>query len=197
MEGATQATQGAGMSQIAAGHIALAVCFVLYLVWWFIFFHPADQKPQGVLRIFGIACIIVAAVLGVVGVGLIIGGITALPPLTTGLRTWQIVLGGMALYVALFVITTIPLDRPPTTELIIICAWVTLELATLNALYGSGSLAAGVTLAMMLVVLAGLAVSMVCYVRYYALQGWPALIDGCVPLVCGIIVGIAMAIVVA
>lgn len=197
MESATQATQGAAMSQIVAGHIALAVCFVLYLVWWFIFFHPADQKPQGALRIFGIACIIVAAVLGVVGVGLIIGGITALPPLTTGLRTWQIVLGGMALYVALFVITTIPLDRPPTTELIIICAWTTLELATLNALYGSGSLAAGVTLALMLVVLAGLAVSMVCYVRYYALQGWPALIDGCVPLVCGIIVGIAMAIVVA
>lgn len=34
----------------------------LYLIWWCIFFRPNAQVKGGALRIFGIACILVAAV---------------------------------------------------------------------------------------------------------------------------------------
>ena len=36
----------------------------LYLIWWCIFFRPNAQVKGGALRIFGIACILVAAVAG-------------------------------------------------------------------------------------------------------------------------------------
>ena len=39
----------------------------LYLIWWCIFFRPNAQVKGGALRVFGIACILVAAVAGIVG----------------------------------------------------------------------------------------------------------------------------------
>lgn len=36
----------------------------LYLIWWCIFFRPNAQVKGGALRVFGIACILVAAVAG-------------------------------------------------------------------------------------------------------------------------------------
>ena len=50
----------------------------LYLIWWYIFFRPNAQVKGGALRIFGIACILVAAVAGIVGVVLECFGISKL-----------------------------------------------------------------------------------------------------------------------
>ena len=50
----------------------------LYLIWWCIFFRPNAQVKGGALRIFGIACILVAAVAGIVGVVLECFGISKL-----------------------------------------------------------------------------------------------------------------------
>ena len=48
------------------------------LIWWCIFFRPNAQVKGGALRIFGIACILVAAVAGIVGVVLECFGISKL-----------------------------------------------------------------------------------------------------------------------
>lgn len=50
----------------------------LYLIWWCIFFRPNAQVKGGALRVFGIACILVAAVAGIVGVVLECFGISKL-----------------------------------------------------------------------------------------------------------------------
>ena len=50
----------------------------LYLIWWCIFFRPNAQVKGGALRVFGIACILVAAVAGIVGVVLESFGISKL-----------------------------------------------------------------------------------------------------------------------
>lgn len=50
----------------------------LYLIWWCIVSRPNAQVKGGALRIFGIACILVAAVAGIVGVVLECFGISKL-----------------------------------------------------------------------------------------------------------------------
>ncbi len=185
-----------GAGQVAGGHAVLAACFALYLVWWCIFFRPGEVRPQGALRVFGIGCIVAAVVLGVAGIALCCSGISRLPQRIVTLRTWHIVLIGIAAYVALFVITTVSFDRPPTTELVLIVGWLTLEAATVNSLYGSGVLGPGAALALLIAMIALAALSMVCYVRFYSLQGWASLIDGSVPLACGIVYTVVIAVVV-
>ena len=64
--------------QLMWGHVLLLVCAVLYLIWWCIFFRPNAQVKGGALRVFGIACILVAAVAGIVGVVLECFGISKL-----------------------------------------------------------------------------------------------------------------------
>lgn len=178
---------------IAGGHIALAACFALYLAWWIIFFRPADARPSGALRAAGIACIVAAVALGVAGVAACVTGIAQLPAWTGGIKTWQIALGGLAAYVVLFVMTTVGFDRPPTTELVLIAGWLTLEAAIVNGLFSSGALAAGPALGLLCTVIACAAASLICYVRYYHLAGWAALADGSGPLICGIVLAIVVA----
>ena len=189
--------ESSGVGQVVAGHAALLGCFVLYLAWWVIFFRPAAERPAGALRAVGVACIAGAALLGVIGVALACAGVAALPASGQGVPTWHVAVGGLVAYAALFAITTIGFDRPPTTELIIIVGWGTLELATLNALYRAGVTAPGVTLALMVVMVAALLLSMACYVRYYDLTGMAALVDGAVPLACGIVLAAALIVVLA
>ena len=60
--------------QLMWGHALYLIC----LIWWCIFFRPNAQVKGGALRVFGIACILVAAVAGIVGVGLECFGISKL-----------------------------------------------------------------------------------------------------------------------
>lgn len=46
--------------QLMWGHALYLIC----LIWWCIFFRPNAQVKGGALRVFGIACILVAAVAG-------------------------------------------------------------------------------------------------------------------------------------
>lgn len=74
VEGLNRAGEIGGFSgsrQLMWGHS-------LYLIWWCIFFRPNAQVKGGALRIFGIACILVAAVAGIVGVVLECFGISKL-----------------------------------------------------------------------------------------------------------------------
>ncbi|MBU9885170.1 hypothetical protein KSX19_06850 [Bifidobacterium longum] len=60
--------------QLMWGHALYLIC----LIWWCIFFRPNAQVKGGALRVFGIACILVAAVAGIVGVVLECFGISKL-----------------------------------------------------------------------------------------------------------------------
>lgn len=63
-----------GSRQLMWGHALYLIC----LIWWCIFFRPNAQVKGGALRVFGIACILVAAVAGIVGVVLECFGISKL-----------------------------------------------------------------------------------------------------------------------
>ena len=55
-----------GLRQLMWGHALLLACAVLYVIWWCVFFNPNVQVKGGLLRNFGVACILVAAVAGIV-----------------------------------------------------------------------------------------------------------------------------------
>lgn len=171
---------------LAQGHGLLAVCAVFYLAWWFEFFRPRDVRPQGLEYGIGVALIVIAACAGLFGVVRICTGLGGMPNRIPTSALW---LGAAAAYVVLAVVTKRALDRPITTELLLIVAWAALEVAVAGALLAVGSHFAVPLLA---ITILGAAGSMVCYVLYYRLAGWPAFYDGCGPLVA---VGIIAAIV--
>lgn len=168
---------------IIQGHALLLVCSVLYLAWWSLFFRP-DAQVTGWPRTAGIACIVVAALCGVGG--LVAAG-RALPALYGSDRhqvpLWAFVLLGVAAYVLLLAITSGPLQRQVTSELLLIVLWATFEACVIASLASSGTLSP-VWILVLAVVVAGFFLSaLVCYVLYYRLPPMPAFIDGMVPLI--------------
>lgn len=173
-------------AQISWGHAALAACFCCYLAWWVVFFRPAGARPEGAVRALGVTAIAAAFVLGVAGVWLEAAGIGGLPRGEGLPAPWQIAMGGLLAYVVLFVVTTVPLDRPPTSELFIMVAWAALSACALCALFGAGLLGRGAFAALLVALAAVLAESLVCYMRFYRLEGMASFVDGAIPLTCGI-----------
>ncbi|MBR2834575.1 MAG: hypothetical protein IKE43_02520 [Coriobacteriales bacterium] len=178
------------------GHVALGVCFALYLLWWWVFFWPRVERPKGTLRTIGIVSIIGAAVCGLGGIGLVIAGIAGLPVLTETIPAWSIAIGGMIAYVALFIVTAVLLNRPPTSELFIITGWAVLELCVANGLYGAQILNLGQTIALVIAIAILVILSLICYQRFVSLKDKAAFICGAIPLVCGIILAIVMVIII-
>ena len=73
-------------------------------------------------------------------------------------------------------LTSLLLQRPITTELLLIVMWITLELCALTMLHSSGALraTAAIVLAIILLIL---------LIAYYHLPPMPAFIDGTTPLI--------------
>lgn len=165
--------------QIAVGHALLAVCAVLYLVWWCVFFRPRAQSPQGVEYVLGVAFILGAVAFGAIAVTKIVQAASALPSAIPG---FIVVAAAIVLYVVLLAVTYAVFNRPVTTELLLIVAWLALETAVLSALVAAGMPTGKAAVLTVLVAVAFIA-SMTCYVLYYRLSGTAAFLDGCGPLV--------------
>lgn len=167
--------------QIDLGHFALAACAVFYLLWWAVFFRPGAKTANSkALRVGGIACIVLAAVLGIAGVVLVVIALMGLP---ASIPTFILIAGGVALYVVLLGVTNVILDRPVTTELLLIVGWFVLETNLLNGIASTGLITGASLIILGLVVFIAFVVCIVCYVLYYRLEGRASFIDGMVPLI--------------
>ena len=174
------AAQGA---HVIWGNVALVACTAFYLAWWLIFFNPRAPKATGALYTAGVACIVAAAVLGIAGVVLAARGIGGLvPAMERGVPVPLVAVGGIALYIALVLVTTRLFHRPVTTELILFTLWLTLELCVIDALFGAGALGLGSALALAALVVVVMAGCLVCYVLYFDLAPFPSFVAGAAPL---------------
>lgn len=179
------------IAQIGLGHFALAACAGFYLAWWCVFFRPnAKQDNTRLLRGVGIACIVLAAVLGVLALGLVIAALVALP---ASIPTFILIAGAVALYVVLLGITNVVMDRPLTTELALIVGWFALEVNFLNGIASTGLVTGASLIIMGLFVLIAFIASLVCYVLYYQLEGRRAFACGATPLLVIGLVSLAFA----
>lgn len=173
--GGMDAAAATYLADIDAGHVWMAVCAVLYLAWWAVFFRPRAVKPHGAERAIGIGLILGAVVCGCAGVACLARGAGGLSHTVDAVL---VVLAAFGAYVVLLAFTRALFKRQVTTELLLIVAWAALEWFVLD-----GAACAGVAVGAP-AALVGIAFlfSMVCYVLYYRLHGWTAFFDGCGPL---------------
>ena len=160
--------------------MSLVFCAALYLVWWWIFFKPSDEKPKGTRRALGIGAIILAALLGLVYISLLIYSIKDMQPL---LPPYVVALAGAVLFFIVLLVTWKALNRKPTVELFLICLWATLEACMVNALAGSEIYGFASCMVMLSQITGASLLSMICYCLYYRLSGMRAFIVGVIPLV--------------
>jgi uncharacterized membrane protein YoaK (UPF0700 family) len=99
-------------------------------------------------------------------------GLGQLPDAFSGPVLWLVAAGTYAL---LAFVTSRFLERPVTTELLLIVAWCALEVDVAGAVWPNWPL--------LVAVIVATAFSMVCYLLYYRLEGRAAFLDGCGPLV--------------
>lgn len=169
------------LEHIRSGHLLMAVCCLLYLVWWVIFFWPkvSDGSAEGPLRTLGIAAIIGAVIAAAFGTTRMCGGAVSLfedvaPAVIVTLASAAL------LYIVLLAITWKMFERQPTTELLLFVAWLAMELFVAVALAQAG--ATGLPVVIIVCALVGFVGSLVCYMLYYQLKPLPSFVDGCVPL---------------
>jgi len=165
--------------QIWLGCVLLAVCAGFYLVWWCVAFRP-QKTPRPVLDVVLFAA---AAISGLVAVIQMVQGISGMETSRELLPSKWILPGGILVYILMLAITSAVLHRQVTTELFLIVGWGVLTLSALNALYGAEIFSLRLSAAFLIIGAVGVAVSIYCYLIYYALAEWRAYADGMVPLI--------------
>jgi hypothetical protein len=175
---------GQQLRLLSRGHAEMALCCILYLIWWCIFFWPQSNGGQTskALQIFGVVCIISAVIAGIFS-SLTLGGVVS--SLNGHISKSWIVSGAIILYVVLLLITSGLLKRPVTTELLLFVAWFALELCVANILAGdlSAVVPSWATYLVVFAAVVGFCLSLVCYRLYYGLSSTASFIDGCIPLI--------------
>ena len=169
---------------IRTGNIKLLLCFAFYLAWWVVGFNP--WRPIRGLKSGWL--LIPAVILGVLSLCDIWQGLDFSTGLVPGIA---LVLGGVASYVILLVISSHKLYRPVTSELFIIVLWATVALLETNTLVVLGYISPWLGWILAALCLVGTAVSLVCYLAFYAFYGMAAFVDGAIPLVlAGVMTGL-------
>ena len=167
----------------------MALCALLYLAWWYVYFRPG-LNPGRLLKVAGVVCILGAAATGIGAVCVIVTAVALLPTVVPGAA---IIAGAAVLYAAALFVTAKLLARPVTTELLLIVAWLALEVSVANAFAATGAFS-GLAIGGLLVATgAAAAASLACYNAYYHLKDWPSFIDGCGPLIAVGILSLAYA----
>lgn len=124
------------MRHIITGQTLLIACCIFYMIWWYRGFRPNVEAD----RLGGIngILLLITAILGVAGILF-----SLMPtPETAGTKYGQmyIIIGGIATYIILMMVTKYAFNRIVTSELFLIIGWTMLELSLLNRLSGSGLL---------------------------------------------------------
>lgn len=178
--------------EIFEGNLLLLICSLFYLAWWFVSFKPnlsVKQNPSGGLA--GILYLVATLITGVGGIALTSSGIMWLSQDSRGLSVRFILLGSAVVFFILLLVTAIVFHRTVTSELLIIHIWVALELSMVAVLHGTGHFGLGPAVTITGLVGIAFVVSLICYIRYYRLNGRSRYLDGMIPL---IIDGIVMSV---
>ncbi len=164
--------------QLLAGNILLICCCIFYLIWWFIAF-----KPEGAVKGMKSGWLLIPAfILGIFGIIQIVRGssLTELPRRL--MPTAAILLVGLAVYIVLLIVTRTVMNRPVTTELLLIVGWAVLAFLEINALYGMERFARAGAVVFLLIIAAAAVIGLICYLLYYGLDVRAGYIDGTIPL---------------
>jgi hypothetical protein len=150
------------LRELFAGNLLLLFCSLFYLAWWV----AANRSNAS-----GGPYLTAALITGVVALALMSGGINTLSQNVEGLPVRLVLLGSVALFFIMLLVTTTVFHRIVTSELLIIHIWAALELSAIAVLYGIGRFGVGRAVTLAALVVIALAVGLVCYVLHYRLAG--------------------------
>ena len=168
-----------GMNRVITGQILLILCCAVYCVWWYRGYRPG----VAVSRVSGVNGMLLAvtAILGLAGVVLSLSHEEA--PSPWKISPVYIMIGGIAGYFVMLVVTRFVFDRVVTTELYLIIGWTMLETAVISRLNAEEALGEAGFKVMCAVIAAAFIISMVLYVAYYRMEEMKAFYAAMVPLV--------------
>ena len=167
------------MKKIILGQTFLVICCIFYLIWWYRGYRP-NVTASRISGINGVLLFITMA-FGIAGV---VFSMTQLPAVKTPkINPLFIILGGIAGYIILLLITRFGFHRIVTAELFLITGWTMLEVAVINRLNAGGYLADKGFIVMCIVIAAAFVISMILYVAYYRMEEMKAFYAAMVPLI--------------
>ena len=161
------------------GNLLMLLTCLCYIVWWVLAFKPGGRGSSAVST----TCITAAIVCGLLSIVLLFLGINSYSENAPNKSIIYILAGAVVLYLVLLAVTKIAFHRVVTSELLIMIVWMAVELSVIAVLYPSGRF--GLPLTLTLTVLTGIAtcIGIICYVRYYRLEGMASFRDGLIPLI--------------
>lgn len=163
---------------IMSGNGCMAICCVIYLIWWSVVFRPEFRAPGPLAVIL----FLLTAGTGITGLILLISGIRNMPSVQPNLSNQVIMIAGICLYIILFFVSFIFMHRQVTTELLLIIGWGMLVLCEVNVMYGAGNFSLQTVIISCILIGIVALISMICYLTYYNLKPMVAYVDGMVPL---------------
>ena len=167
------------IKSMAAGHAAMVLCYLFYIAWWYVAFRPDAEGSV----LSGRAGLLFWLTLGsgVIGVLLIGYGIRMVPE-TDELTTKTLCIIGIAAYIVLLDITVFVFHRQATSELMLIVAWATMEVASIHAVCQSGYLNWQSAVINAIIIAVATLIALVAYLLYYRVDEWTAFYFGMIPL---------------
>ena len=167
------------MKRIITGQILLIVCCAFYLIWWYRCFQP----NKTVNRINGMngMLLLMTALFGIAGVVFSLMPGDAVAKLR--INPSVIVMGGVAAYIILLLLTRYGFHRIVTSELFLIVGWTMLEVTVINRLNAAGNLSDAYFFNMCWVISVAFIISIVLYVAYYRVEEMRAFYLAMIPLV--------------
>ena len=167
------------MKRILIGQILLIICCLFYLIWWYRGYRPGVV----VSRTGGVngALLFMTAAFGIAG--LICSLTRVQTTVAYKVSPMLIVIGGIALYFALFLITRFVFQRVVTTELFLIVGWIIQEMTVINRLYAAGILTDRRFLIICVVIIVAFVISIILYVAYYRMEKMSAFYAAMIPLI--------------
>ena len=167
------------LKQVLCGNVLLITCCGFYLAWWLVAFRiddPIKGMKSGWL-------LIPAVIAGMAAIIILVRSIIDIGSEHAVVPNFSFIIGGVLAYVIFAVVTAVFFKRQMTTELLLFVGWGALALALVNTLYGSQQLAPSSSLVLVIIIVAVIAVSLVCYVLFYRLEPLQAYYDGMIPLI--------------
>ena len=169
------------MKLLMIGHILLLICCGFYLAWWCHAFRPgfAGSRVAGPAG----ALLLITAVTGLAGVVFSAIGNSRPGSRPALIPSSAVIVGGIVLYVLLMIGSSVFLHRRVTTELLLIIAWLVLEIVSYQTAYCNEAIGKMAAAALMAAAVIGSIISLYFYMQYYHVVESRGYVYGMIPLI--------------
>mgnify|MGYP001220161938 CR=1 FL=1 len=176
--------------ELLYGNLLLLGCCAFYLLWWIIAFKPGGPHESGRTGLI----LVPAFLTGIAAIYFTIRSMGTIPVTRALFASKTLLIGGVAIYIILLLITSLAFKRQVTTELLLIIGWAVMAMSEVNVIYGAGQYGLREALIVIVVIAAAAAAAMVCYMLYYGLSEKSGYIDGMLPLIIVAVITVWLAI---